>query len=310
MARLLESRPMQKVEFQPGPLAHTVATVLQPDERPRVDAAGNGCFAVVHRDSIPEAIRVVRERAVDAVILSVHRCPTAQIDAVEHLVRDFPEIPTVALVSRHDPEASQALLNLGATGIRQVVDVTAPSGWQRLRELVSGPASRSSARIQGPLFDVLGEVPADTRLFFEVMIRLAPETVTVRRLAVRLHVRPSTLMSRFQRAGLPSPKSYLAMIRLLHAAALFEGQGLSVADVAYRLEYSSPQSFGRHVRALLGITSSEFRRRLPLAAALDRFLGIMVTPYREALRSFHPLAAGNGTTDTAQRFPVGGTPIP
>ena len=298
---------MRSPEFQAESIAHIVATVLRPDERPRVDAAGSGCFAVLHRDSVPEAIRVVRERTVDAVILSVHRCPTAQIDAIEHLVRDFPEIPTVALVSRHDPEASQALLNLGATGIRQVVDVTAPSGWQRLRELVSGPASRSSARIQGPLFDVLGEVPGDTRLFFEVMIRLAPETVTVRRMAVRLHVRPSTLMSRFQRAGLPSPKSYLAMIRLLHAAALLEGQGLSVADVAYRLEYSSPQSFGRHVRALMGITSSEFRRRLPFSAALDRFLSIMVTPYREALQSFHPLAAGNGTTDTAQRFPVGAT---
>ena len=129
--------------------------------------------------------------------------------------------------------------------------------------------------------------------------------MTERKLAVPLDVRPSTLMSRFQRAGLPSPKSYLAMVRLLHAAALFEGPGLSVADVAYGLEYSSPQSFGRHVRALMGITSSEFRRRLPFSSALGRFLEIMVTPYREALQSFHPLAAGNGATDTVQRFPVG-----
>jgi hypothetical protein len=26
-----------------------------------VDAAGSGCFAVVHRDSIPDAVRIVRE---------------------------------------------------------------------------------------------------------------------------------------------------------------------------------------------------------------------------------------------------------
>ncbi|MEO8200024.1 MAG: helix-turn-helix domain-containing protein, partial [Gemmatimonadota bacterium] len=233
---------------------HTVATVLLPGERPRVDAAGSGCFSVVHRDSIPEAIRVVRERPVDAVLVSVHRCPTSQIDALGHLLRDFPEVPTVALVSRHDSEATEALLHLGASGIRQVVDVTSPAGWQRLREFISGPASRASARIQGPLFDALGDVPADTKFFFEVMIRLAPDTVTVRKMATRLRVRPSTLMSRFMRAGLPSPKSYLAAIRLLHAAVLFEGPGLSVADVAYRLEYSSPQSFGRHIRALLGIT--------------------------------------------------------
>jgi AraC-like DNA-binding protein len=280
-----------------GVAGHTVATVLLPGERPRVDAAGNGWFSLVHRDSIPDAIRVVRERPVDAVLLSVHRCQTGQMDALSHFLRDFPGIPAVALVSRHDPVATEALLSLGASGVRQVVDVTSPSGWQRLRELVSGPGTRATARIQAPLFDVLGEVSQDTRLYFEAMIRLAPDTVTVRKLAGHLEIRPSTLMSRFSRAQLPSPKSYLAAIRLLHAAVLLEAPGLSIADVAYRLEYSSPQSFGRHVRAFMGITSTEFRNRLPFPAALERFITIMVTPYLDSLRDFHPLAAGNGTTD-------------
>jgi AraC-like DNA-binding protein len=285
---------------EPAVSGHTVATVLLPGERSSVDAAGNGCFALVHRDSIPEAIRVVRERPVDAVLLSVHRCQTGQMDALSHFLRDFPEIPAVALVSRHDTAATETLLTLGASGVRQVVDVTSPAGWQRLRELVSGPASRSSARIQAHLFDALGDVPPDTRLYFEAMIRLAPDTVTVRKLARTLQVRPSTLMSRFSRALLPSPKSYLAAIRLLHAAVLLELPGLSIADVAYRLEYSSPQSFGRHVRAIMGITSSEFRNRLPFTAAMNRFISIMVTPYLPTLRDFHPLAAGNGTTEPAR----------
>jgi AraC-like DNA-binding protein len=66
-----------------------------------------------------------------------------------------------------------------------------------------------------------------------------------------------------------------------------------VADVAYRLEYSSPQSFGRHVRSLLGISTTEFRRRFPFDAAMGRFIEIMITPYREGLRGFHPLADGS-----------------
>jgi AraC-like DNA-binding protein len=281
----------------PAVSSHTVATVLLPGERSSVDAAGNGCFSLVHRDSIPEAIRVVRERPVDAMLLSVHRCQTGQMDALSHFLRDFPEIPTVALVSHHDSRATETLLTLGASGIRQVVDVTSPTGWQRLRELISGPASRASARIQAHLFDALEDVPPDTRLYFEAMVRLAPETVTVRKLARTLQVRPSTLMSRFSRAQLPSPKSYLAAIRLLHASILLELPGLSIADVAYRLDYSSPQSFGRHVRAILGITSSEFRNRMPFAAAMSRFVSIMITPYLKALRAFHPLAAGNGTAE-------------
>jgi AraC-like DNA-binding protein len=99
-------------------------------------------------------------------------------------------------------------------------------------------------------------------------------------------------MSRFARAGLPSPKNYLAAVRLLHAAYLFEAAGLSVADVSYRLEYSSPQSFGRHLRAMLGVTAIEFRRRFPFPIALARFVELMILPYAGIWRSFHPLDAG------------------
>jgi AraC-like DNA-binding protein len=270
----------------------TVAAVLTPGERQRVDAAGNGLFAVVHRDSVPDAVRVVRERSVDAVLVSVHRCEPEQIAAVGRLVRDFPGIPTVALVSHHNAGATEMLLRLGASGVRQVVDVSVPAGWSQLRQVVGQPATRAVSRIQGPILEALGDAPPDARLFVEVMVRLAPEIPTVRKLADRVHVRPSTLMSRFSRAGLPSPKNYLAAVRLLHAAHLFEAGGLSVADVSYRLEYSSPQSFGRHVRTMLGITSSEYRQRFPFPLALERFVALMVAPYLSIWREFHPLAAG------------------
>ncbi len=270
----------------------TVAAVLLPGERPRVDAAGNGCFAVLHRDSIPEAVRVVRERSVDAVLVSVHRCGPEQIEAVGHLVQEFPAIPTVALVSQHDAGSTETLLRLGASGVRQVVDVTSPTGWSRLRQLVGQPTTRAVSRIQAPILRSLEDAPADTRLFVEAMIRLAPDTPTVTALAERLYVRPSTLMSRFARAGLPSPKNYLAAIRLLHAAHLFETAGLSVADVAYRLEYSSPQSFGRHLRAMLGVTALEFRKRFPFPVALERFVSLMIEPYRDVWREFHPIVGG------------------
>jgi AraC-like DNA-binding protein len=281
------------VNYVAGSSSTTVAAVLLPGERPRVDAAGSGCFAVLHRDSIPDAVRVVRERSVDAVLVSVHRCVPEQMEAVGHLVREFPGIPTVALVSQHDPGSTEILLRLGATGVRQVVDVTSPTGWSRLRQVVGQPATRAVSRIQAPILESLAESPPDTRLFLEAMIRLAPDTPTVTALAERLYVRPSTLMSRFARAGLPSPKNYLAAIRLLHAAHLFETAGLSVADVAYRLEYSSPQSFGRHLRAMLGVTALEFRRRFPFPVALERFHALMIVPYREIWRDFHPMTGAS-----------------
>ncbi|MGH7700756.1 MAG: helix-turn-helix transcriptional regulator [Gemmatimonadales bacterium] len=270
----------------------TVCTVVPPRERARVEAAGDGCFVALHADSFRDALHTARRSRVDALVISVHRCPGDQLPAVARFVREFPAIPAVALVSQHDGEAPQVLLRLGATGVRAAVDCTLPEGWRRLRELVGRPASPVAARILRRLVPALGDVPEATRLFFETVARLAPVIGTVRGLARHLRVTPSTLMSRFYRARLPSPKSYLSAMRLLHAAYLFQNPGLAVADIAYRLDYSSPQSFGRHLKAVLGVTAGEFRRRFPFDTAIARYVDLLVTPYRETLRAFQPLTAG------------------
>ena len=267
----------------------TVATVLLPTERSRVDAAVGGNFTAVHRESVPEAIKVVRERPVDAVLVSVHRVGAGEAAQVRQLVQAFPGLPAVALMSQRDQAAHRSLLQLGASGIREVVDVSSASGWGELRHLLVEPTTRPAARILGPLLDRLPGLPGDTRAFLEALVRAAPNTPTVRQLA-RLHrVQSSTLMSRFSRVGLPSAKNYLASVRLLYAAQDMENDGLSLADVAYRMQYSSPQSFGRHVRSLLGITGTEFRRRFPFPVAQERFHRVLVDPYVRTWQRFHPL---------------------
>lgn len=270
----------------------TVCTVVPLPERARVDAAGDGCFAAMHAESLRDALAAARRHSVDALVISVHGCGGDQLPAVARFVRDFPGIPAVALVSRPDGDAAQALLHLGATGVRAAVDCSAPGGWRRLRELVGQPASPVAGRILTGLHPALVDTPASTRQFFETVARLAPIVTTVRGIARHLRVSPSTLMSRFYRARLPSPKSYLGAMRLLHAAYLFRNPGMSVADIAYRLEYSSPQSFGRHLKAVLGLTAGEFRRRFPFDVALARYIDLLITPYRETLRVFQPITAG------------------
>src|SRR5438477_10233864 len=183
----------------------TVCPALPSPERPRLDAAGDGCFTTLHTGSFRDALRAARRKRVDALVLSVHACRGDELPVVARFVREFPAIPTVALVSRHDGAATEALLRLGATGVRTAVDCTEPGGWRRLRELIAHPASPVAARILGRLVPALEGVPDDTRVFFEVLARLAPVLTTVRRLARHLQMRPSTLMSRFYRGGLPSP---------------------------------------------------------------------------------------------------------
>src|SRR6266571_7786845 len=171
----------------------TVCTVLPPTERPRVDAAGDGCFTTLHANSLRDALHAARRKRVDALVLSVHRCRGDELPGVARFVREFPAIPAVALVSHHDRESTETLLRLGATGVRTAVDCTEPDGWRRLRDLVGHPASPVATRILARLVPALGAPPdpappEETRLFFEAVTRLAPALSTVRGLARHLRI--------------------------------------------------------------------------------------------------------------------------
>ncbi|MGH7593134.1 MAG: helix-turn-helix domain-containing protein [Gemmatimonadales bacterium] len=136
----------------------------------------------------------------------------------------------------------------------------------------------------------------DLRHFLEVLVYGAPRATTVRLLAPGIGVRVTTLISRFVRAGLPTPKQYLVATRLLYVAAMFDEEEMTVGTVAYRLRFASPQSLGRHLRIQLGITPSEFRARYPFNAWLDRYIATVVGPFVTTLRTFDPVRASGLST--------------
>ena len=275
------------------PSAPAVCTLLTVTERPRVDAAGEGLYTALHRDSVDDVIRDLKEKGVSAVIVSVTRC--AQRDAASRLarmVREFPRIPAVALLTHLEPQTAQTVLTLGRSGVQQLVDVRQPTGWNELRSILTASQGKGIERqaLAQLTADLVG-APSDCWEFFEMLFRCSPDVSTVRMLSRGLDVLPSTLMSRFFRAQLPTPKRYLAMARLTRAASLFENAGLSVANVSNHLDYSSPQSFGRHVRTILDITAVEFRQRYDGEGMLFRFRQDLVLPHLGTLRLFHPLSA-------------------
>jgi AraC-like DNA-binding protein len=277
--------------LQIRPLLAPISTILMPSERIRVDAAGEGLYTALHRDSIDDVIRDVKERRASAVLVSVTRCGPRDATRVAMLVREFPRVPTVALLTELESNAPSAVLTLGRSGVQTLVDVRQPAGWRVLRDVLLADQSRDVSRLALAQLsaDLAGAHP-DCWRFFEVLFSLPSGFGTVRSLSRHLGVIPSTLMSRFFRARLPAPKRYLATARLVRAAQLFENPGLSVANVANRLDYSSPQSFGRHVRGLIQLTAVEFRQRYDGEGMLQRFRADLIVPYLTTLRSFTPLS--------------------
>ena len=267
-----------------------VATVLDPADRGDVDRVGAGLYRTLHRDSVAEVLRDLRLRRVSAVLLSAARCRANELPRTMRVVREFPRVPALMLLSRSEEPSPSDILALGNCGVRRIVDVRTPGGWNRLREALSASANHErDVQASVELAAELEGTPADFVRFIEALFSSYVGPRTVQSLSIALGVLPSTLMSRFYRAALPAPKRYLALAGLVRAARLFENPGMSVADVANHLDHSSPQSFSRHIVNYLGISAGEFRQTYDGAKMMARFRQVLITPFRERLATMSPL---------------------
>lgn len=269
-----------------------VLTFVTPAERQRVDAVGQGCYVTVHRENLEQVLTDLRTYPVSAVIVSVARYQQQYASSVARLVREFPRVPAVALLTANESRTTAALLSLGEHGVRTLVDAREPAGWRNLRTLVADESHGGieAVAINQLRIDLEGACAASLR-FFETLFMLPPTLTTVRELARHIGVIPTTLMSRFYRAGIPAPKRYLAAARLVRAARLLENPGYSITQVAFLLEYSSPQSFSRHISGILNMGAAEFRKRFDGESMIDEMRRTLVLPYQQELMTFDPFTS-------------------
>ena len=292
---------MQAASHDDPTLVPRITTVLTPDERLRVDAAGHGIYRAWHRDSMNDALRDLRDNRAAAVIVSIARCDANDLPRVARVVREFPRVPAVALLSNLSPQTAQTVLVLGRCGVRTLVDVREPRGWQQLRSVLLHDQATEIHRVaRARVAEDLADAPDGCHRFFRAIFEEGSGTRTILDLAGTLGVIPSTLMSRFVRASLPAPKFYLSMARLVCAARMFENPGLSVTLVANELDYSSPQAFGRHLRAMLRLTALEFRERYDGEGMLQHFRDELILPHLPKLRHFDPLGLEVSTRNAAR----------
>lgn len=130
----------------------TVATILTPIERVRVDVAAQGMFAAVHRSSMDELAEDVREQRVDAVLVSVARYDPESSARMADVVREFPRVPAFALLTDIQRSTPQSALELGRVGVRTLI---------RVRTKLQYTTSIPPAPTAGDRCPNVGREPAD-----------------------------------------------------------------------------------------------------------------------------------------------------
>ena len=189
----------------------TVTTWLTTRERQQVEAANCGCLRFVHREAATALGPDLAGGKADAALVSVALLDRDTHGSVAALTRGFPAHLVAALVSEADDEAHvvPATLKLGRIGVGSVLDVRTPAGWSDFRRTFDPRRQRDGfmrTALASVLADVGGQQAGEgcVRFFCEVF---SLHTRSAKRLAAQLGVHPSTLMSRFYRAGVPSPKT-------------------------------------------------------------------------------------------------------
>jgi AraC-like DNA-binding protein len=232
-------RPNSSPVREQGPVP--VTTILTPSERSAVDAAGEGLYRAVHRSSLDEVRRDLREQSANAVLVSLACCSPRDAIRMAAILREHPRVPMMGLVTNAERVHPQSLLSLGRSGMRIVIDARESTGWHLLRETVA-TADRGSFTIDSAVSELRQKLLAaggDCLELLELFFTATPALHSVRRVSTQVEIHPGTLMSRFQRAGLPPLKRYLDLANLVRAAHRLEDPHRSIADVAVSLEYSS-----------------------------------------------------------------------
>ena len=283
-------KPNQSVRPIPGHgRSGDVLTVVDASLQQQLNLVLGATARPIHLDSLPAAISVARRLPIRAVLLG----PAAIAPEASHVVASLANVCVggmlIAVIGGWTPTLPASLLAFGGLGIRDAVDLSGREGPSRLRALLERDEWELTNRISRTLLPCLEQTTDEMRYFVAHLIRTAPFVSSIRDVAKDLHVRGSSMNSRFFRAKLPSPKKYLAAARLIYAAGLLEAPCVSVAQAAFRLRYSSPQSFGRHVREQLGVSASEFREKYSFDAMVNHFTNRLVVRHEDALRSFEPL---------------------
>ena len=274
-----------------------ICALLGPRERTQVEAATDGHLTIQHRSTVTGIYDDIASGHADGAIISVALVRQTDVASLAALLRDLPATQVLGLIGEDGAAGAVAgTLVLGRAGVTRLVDVRERAGWTALREAFTldvpeggvGPALTT-------IFAAIEVEPDGTRTRCAEGLQrflaaiFAPHATTAIGIAAELGVTPSTLASRFDRAGLPSPKEYLALAKLLRAAYLGEAPGLTIRDISERLQASSPQTYCRTVRHMTGMSAGQFRRTVNGATALERFTQSVIIPYRDTLRGFDPV---------------------
>lgn len=271
----------------------TLAIWVTPREQATLQASLAGRVTTVVVDDLSAVDRAFATGQAHGIVASSARLDERSTPQLTRLRCAFPHLPMVGLVTQETLEGVvPRVAALGRLGAEPVVDLRGgASGWAQLNAAVDRLPTPVVVRGIAIIREVLGAAATTGWLrFIETAFR--GDVTMVQEIARRNDTRASTLIGRFARVGLPSPRKYIEVGFVARFAHLCDSTTWSVTPIANAINASSAQALGRTFRRLTGLSPVQWRRQYGLASTLLDFRTRLIQPYREVLLSFDPFRVG------------------
>lgn len=235
-------------------------------------------FVLARADTWDSVLATIRTRPVEIAVLDPLLSGEARSQEIERLRLLFPSLPLILYTSL-TPQVAAVLLGLGQRGIRHVVFSRFDDHPERLRQVVEDEEMHAAShRLLEQIAGSLAPLPKELRWVLEEALRTPDEVQTIQQVAARARVDRGTCARWFARAGLPSPRHFLAAARVLYAHRLLQDPGFTIEDVAERLGYAQVKTLQQHARTYLGLTAGEMRLSLSADEATRHIVQGFLTP--------------------------------
>ena len=228
----------------------------------RLRTAAPDLYAVVSARTWADAVEVIRVRPVEMVVVDPFFEGRSRIYEIERLRFLFPSLPLLVYAALA-PEVAGVLLQLGRLNIRRALFERFDDAPASLRLALKGELEQSAPRrVMQALEQRLAGLPERLRWALDAMVHAPAEAATVSSLAQRANLTRRTCERAFLRAGLPSPRSLMGLVRALYAHRLLLDPGYTVEDVAQRLGFGRAKALQNCLRDVFGCTAGDLRASL------------------------------------------------
>jgi hypothetical protein len=151
----------------------SVVTLLEPSVKDILECAADEDFSRVHVASVAEASKAIYDHAATALLVSVEAVKGRALSDLAQANRRHPAVTPIVVLGENWASVHDELLELGAHGVKAVVNLAEREGWQRLRMLIKNSGGECASLLSTSILRAAEGASDEMKHFLGIVVATA-----------------------------------------------------------------------------------------------------------------------------------------